>query len=160
MPYLTIHMQSIGLTIEEIAIIYLALPLTTFIAPHLTGFLVDKFGKYKPIIITSFVLNAAIHHSLLLIPHQEIQRVVPSGYVMRNEEYVEVWWSPCPSRECPEDEELDVVLDLCVDYCLLLNPKHKIIQQNPEKPQEDLGDKDDLIFRLGKTHKNNTKKLG
>jgi len=30
-------MQSIGLTIEEIAIIYLALPFTTFLAPPFTG---------------------------------------------------------------------------------------------------------------------------
>lgn len=37
LPYLTLHMQSIGLTIEEIAIIYLALPFTTFLSPPLTG---------------------------------------------------------------------------------------------------------------------------
>ncbi|CAB0019753.1 unnamed protein product [Nesidiocoris tenuis] len=36
-PFLTIHMQSIGLTVEEIAIIYLALPLTTFLSPPITG---------------------------------------------------------------------------------------------------------------------------
>lgn len=36
-PFLTIHMQSVGLTVEEIAIIYLALPLTTFLAPPVTG---------------------------------------------------------------------------------------------------------------------------
>jgi MFS_1 like family len=37
LPYLTIHMQSIGLTVEEISIIYLALPFTTFLSPPLTG---------------------------------------------------------------------------------------------------------------------------
>lgn len=37
LPYLTIHMQSIGLTVEEIAIIYLALPFTTFLSPPITG---------------------------------------------------------------------------------------------------------------------------
>jgi len=36
-PYLTIHMQSIGLSLEEIAIVYLALPLTTFLAPPVSG---------------------------------------------------------------------------------------------------------------------------
>lgn len=45
-------MQSIGLTIEEIAIIYLALPFTTFLSPPLTGNLYsicfDKIkGKHK-----------------------------------------------------------------------------------------------------------------
>jgi hypothetical protein len=36
-PFLTIHMQSIGLNVEDIAIVYLALPLTTFLAPPVTG---------------------------------------------------------------------------------------------------------------------------
>jgi len=30
-------MQSIGLSVEEIAIVYLALPLTTFLAPPVSG---------------------------------------------------------------------------------------------------------------------------
>lgn len=42
-PYLTVHMQSIGLTVEDIGIIYLLLPLTTFLAPPITGkFINDK----------------------------------------------------------------------------------------------------------------------
>jgi hypothetical protein len=32
---------------------------------------------------------------------------------------LQVWWSPCPSRECPEEEELDMVLADCMDHCLL-----------------------------------------
>lgn len=36
-PYLTVHMQSIGLTVEDIGIIYLLLPMTTFLAPPITG---------------------------------------------------------------------------------------------------------------------------
>lgn len=36
-PYLTIHMQSIGLSVEEIGVVYLALPLTTFLAPPVSG---------------------------------------------------------------------------------------------------------------------------
>lgn len=43
LPYLTIHMQSIGITVEEIAIIYLALPFTTFLAPPITGMFLDFF---------------------------------------------------------------------------------------------------------------------
>ncbi|KAM8715675.1 hypothetical protein ACLKA7_002686 [Drosophila subpalustris] len=84
LPYLTIHMQSIGLTVEEIAIIYLALPFTTFLSPPITGFLVDKFGKYKPVVVMSLLLNAIFHHSLLFIPQQEIPGVVPSAFVLRH----------------------------------------------------------------------------
>ncbi|KAL0273281.1 UNVERIFIED_CONTAM: hypothetical protein PYX00_005990 [Menopon gallinae] len=121
LPYLTIHMQSIGLTVEDIAIVYLALPLTTFLAPPLTGFLVDKMGNYKPVVILSLVLNLIFHHSLLFIPHQEMPGMMPAAYVVRHPATgkVEVWWSPCPSRECPDEEELDMVVDNCEDYCLL-----------------------------------------
>lgn len=140
-------MQSIGLTIEEISHIYMALPLTTFLAPPLTGYLIDKFGKYKPIVIVSFILTAAVHHSLLLIPHQETPGTMPAGYIMRHPKngYVEVWWSPCPSRECPPEEELDLTLDVCVDHCLL--------NKKVETEGEDQGDTDDLIFHLKKKQK-------
>ncbi|XP_075153062.1 uncharacterized protein LOC142226759 isoform X2 [Haematobia irritans] len=124
LPYLTIHMQSIGLTVEEIAIIYLALPFTTFLSPPITGFLVDKFGKYKPVVVMSLLLNAIFHHSLLFIPQQEIPGVVPSAFVMRHPDsgVIEVWWSPCPSRECPEEQELKLAVSECTDYCLLQEP--------------------------------------
>ncbi|XP_035775658.1 uncharacterized protein LOC118457866 isoform X1 [Anopheles albimanus] len=138
LPYLTIHMQSTGLTVEEIAIIYLALPFTTFLSPPITGFLVDKFGRYKPVVIMSLLLNALFHHSLLLIPQQEIPGKVPEAYVMRHPGTgnVEVWWSPCPSRECPEEEEMDIVVDQCLDHCLLLeqNPKIEIAPPPTDLP--------------------------
>lgn len=132
LPYLTIHMQSTGLTVEEIAIIYLALPFTTFLSPPITGFLVDKFGRYKPVVIMSLLLNALFHHSLMLIPQQEIPGKVPDAYVMRHPGTgnVEVWWSPCPSRECPEEEEMDIIVDQCMDHCLLLE-QNPLIEQAP-----------------------------
>ncbi|KAJ0182735.1 hypothetical protein K1T71_002104 [Dendrolimus kikuchii] len=146
LPYLTIHMQSIGLTVPEISFVYLALPFTTFLSPPITGFLVDRFGEYKPVVITALILNAAFHHSLLLIPHQETPGVMPSAYVMRHPitNSVEIWWSPCPSRECPdEDETVDFVLDRCVDHCHLIRPT--------ESPSDDpADDKDDIDFHISK----------
>ncbi|XP_052894312.1 uncharacterized protein LOC128301736 [Anopheles moucheti] len=170
LPYLTIHMQSTGLTVEEIAIIYLALPFTTFLSPPITGFLVDKFGRYKPVVIMSLLLNALFHHSLLLIPQQEIPGKVPEAYVMRHPGTgnVEVWWSPCPSRECPEEEEIDIVVDQCLDHCLLQeqNPKIELappptdlplvvtpIGDEPNDPKDDLGL---YVQNKGKGNKNKT----
>lgn len=145
-------MQNIGLTMEEIAMIYLALPFTTFVGPPFTGFLVDKFGRYKPVVIISFIMTAGLHHVLLLLPHQEIAGKMPSGYVITHPRklYVEVWWSPCPSRECPEAEELDVVLDKCIDHCLL-KQKH-LLNTTPYNGTgtSDPGKTDDLSFHLGK----------
>lgn len=145
LPYLTIHMQSIGLTVPEISFVYLALPFTTFLSPPITGFLVDRFGEYKPVVITALILNAAFHHSLLLIPHQETPGMMPSAYVMRHPitNSVEIWWSPCPSRECPdEDETVDFVLDRCVDHCQLSRPA----TESPTSDPSD--DKDDLDFHI------------
>lgn len=117
-PYLPLHMQSIGLTMDEFALIYLALPCTTFLAPPVSGFLVDKFGKYKPVVIISFLLNAALHHSLLLIPHQETPGVMPQAYVLKNPDngIEQLWWSPCTNRQCPE-EDGTVFLAKCIDHC-------------------------------------------
>ncbi|XP_030241784.1 uncharacterized protein LOC108649840 isoform X1 [Drosophila navojoa] len=151
LPYLTIHMQSIGLTVEEIAIIYLALPFTTFLSPPITGFLVDKFGKYKPVVVMSLLLNAIFHHSLLFIPQQEIPGVVPSAFVIRHPDSgdVEVWWSPCPSRECPEEPELDLAVHQCVDYCLM---------QEQKKPElyTDLGEHGRTTARTASTTSSTT----
>ncbi|XP_056647706.1 uncharacterized protein LOC130452445 [Diorhabda sublineata] len=171
-PYLTIHMQSIGLSMEQIGIIYLCLPFTTFIAPPATGYLVDKFGKYKQIVIGCFILTALLHHSLLFMPQKETPGTVPDGYIIRHPKkmYIEVWWSPCPSRECPDDEELDIVLDYCVDHCLLRDAKLaktlkqlKISENSPinnlQKPPSesaDPGDTDDLSFRIKKKKTNDT----
>uniref|UniRef100_A0A182SD39 Major facilitator superfamily associated domain-containing protein n=1 Tax=Anopheles maculatus TaxID=74869 RepID=A0A182SD39_9DIPT len=67
-PYLTIHMQSIGLTVEEVASVYLTLLFTSCLSPPLTGFLIDRFGRYKPVLLSSIVLNAIAHHSIHFIP--------------------------------------------------------------------------------------------
>uniref|UniRef100_A0AAG5CQB0 Major facilitator superfamily associated domain-containing protein n=1 Tax=Anopheles atroparvus TaxID=41427 RepID=A0AAG5CQB0_ANOAO len=67
-PYLTIHMQSIGLTVEEVASVYLTLLFTSCLAPPLTGFLIDRFGRYKPVLLSSIVLNLVAHHCIHFIP--------------------------------------------------------------------------------------------
>ncbi|KAL7040264.1 hypothetical protein ACKWTF_000330 [Chironomus riparius] len=170
LPYLTIHMQSIGITVEEIAIIYLALPFTTFLAPPITGFLVDKFGKYKPVVIMTLLLNAVFHHALFIIPQQEIPGSVPAAFVIRHPQSgnVEVWWSPCPSRECPEEEEINIVVDSCIDHCLLLelNAPDPKIEPIPEKSTKapvvriaNTNEEDDLNFQISKKKNSQMKVL-
>lgn len=105
----------------------------------------------------SLLLNAIFHHSLMMIPQQEIPGSVPDAYVMRHPETgnVEVWWSPCPSRECPEEEELDIVVDQCLDHCLLLEQNPKIETMVPPtslpiRTKEDKVEIDNLNFHLSK----------
>uniref|UniRef100_A0A182PSA3 Major facilitator superfamily associated domain-containing protein n=1 Tax=Anopheles epiroticus TaxID=199890 RepID=A0A182PSA3_9DIPT len=71
-PYLTIHMQSIGLTVEEVASVYLTLLFTSCLSPPLTGYLIDRFGRYKPVLLTSIVLNAVSHHAIHFIPARNV----------------------------------------------------------------------------------------
>lgn len=73
---------------------------------------------------------------------------------------VEVWWSPCPSRECPEQEEINVVVDSCIDHCLLLelNPKIEIMLQPTKTPLNRLNNKDmldDLNFKISNIKQSN-----
>jgi hypothetical protein len=107
----------------------------TFLTFFQKGFLVDKFGKYKPVVILTLLLNAVFHHALFIIPQQEIPGQMPSAFVFRhpNTGNIEVWWSPCPSRECPQEEEIDIVVNYCQDYCLLLekNPKIEPLLRSP-----------------------------
>ncbi|XP_038112525.1 major facilitator superfamily domain-containing protein 6 [Culex quinquefasciatus] len=63
-PYLTVHMQSLGLTVAEIATVYLTLLGTTCLSPPITGYLVDRFGRYKPVLLVAMVLNIVSHHAL------------------------------------------------------------------------------------------------
>ena len=36
--------------------------------------------------------------------------------------FLQVWWSPCTSRECPDDDStVDLILDDCFDHCKLWN---------------------------------------
>jgi hypothetical protein len=80
---------------------------------------------------------------------------------------VEVWWSPCPSRECPEDEEINIVLDSCIDHCLLLeldeqNPKiESIPQQSTKSPavRGNTNEEDDLNFKISKKKNSNQTQL-
>jgi len=53
---------------------------------HSSGYLIDKFGQYKFVMVLSLILNAVFHHSLLLIPHMETPGEMPSAYVMKHPE--------------------------------------------------------------------------
>lgn len=112
--------------------------------------------------ILTLLLNALFHHALFIIPQQEIPGISPAAYVMRHPQSgnVEVWWSPCPSRECPEQEEINVVVDSCIDHCLLLeqNPNIEIIQQPTKSSQSRLNNKDmlnDLNFKISSIKQSN-----
>lgn len=81
---------------------------------------------------------------------------------------VEVWWSPCPSRECPDEEEINIVVDSCIDHCLLLelNAPDPKIEPIPEKSTKapvvrigNTNEEDDLNFQISKKKNSQMKVL-
>ena len=49
LPYMTIHMKSLGITVEEIGIIYGVVPFFAILAPSAMGMIADKLGNFKVI---------------------------------------------------------------------------------------------------------------
>lgn len=76
---------------------------------------------------------------------------------------VEVFLIPSPSRECPTEEEIEIVVHGCVDHCLLLeleqNPKIEPIAQAPVKSPvlhiPNRNEEDDLNFKVIKKKQSN-----
>ncbi|XP_062545623.1 uncharacterized protein LOC134212099 [Armigeres subalbatus] len=103
-PYLTVHMQSIGLTVEEIAAVYLTLLFTTCLSPPITGYIVDRFGRYKPVLIVILVLNLAAHHSLNLVPVRApwmLRTLEPDAVRNGMNNGTLTLENPCNDLECP-----------------------------------------------------------
>ena len=57
LPYMTIHMKSLGISVEETAIIYGVFPLFTIFAPYIMGMIADKMGNFK---VKLSILNSGI----------------------------------------------------------------------------------------------------
>ncbi|XP_068215277.1 major facilitator superfamily domain-containing protein 6-A-like [Palaemon carinicauda] len=68
MPFLTVHMTSIGLNIKQITWINSALPLTSLVGPPLVGMLADRVGRYRLITVICMLLSASLHTALLFVP--------------------------------------------------------------------------------------------
>ena len=96
LPYLTIHMKDIGISIDHIALIYAILPFTIFIAPPAVGYLADKLGSFTRVLFIMF-LGAGIFHSLLLlVPSSMTVTRAPAEvkFSMAND-IATLTWTPC-----------------------------------------------------------------
>ena len=47
LPNMTIHMKSLGISVEETAIIYGVFPIFSIFAPYAMGIIADKLGNFK-----------------------------------------------------------------------------------------------------------------
>lgn len=70
LPYMTLHMKQLGLTMAEMTAVYAILPMIQLLGTPIAGFMADKTGNYKSVLMLS--LSTCIVTTLL------IQFVVPA----------------------------------------------------------------------------------
>ncbi len=85
-PYLTLQALGLGLTIEDISIIYGVVPILSFMAAPVAGFVGDKVG-YKPVIITSILALGATSTSFHYMPRYKETSKMPYAVLVTSEGY-------------------------------------------------------------------------
>lgn len=70
LPYMTLHMKQLGLTMVEMTAVYAILPIIQLLGTPIAGFMADKTGNYKSVLLMT--LSTCIVTTLL------IQYVVPA----------------------------------------------------------------------------------
>ncbi|XP_077298637.1 uncharacterized protein LOC143919921 [Arctopsyche grandis] len=76
-PYLTIHMRSLGITLEETAIITSVIPLIAIFIPPVAGLIGDKIGNYRLVLVIVSILCGLSSLSLLMVPVGRVHVVFP-----------------------------------------------------------------------------------
>nr|XP_053646239.1 uncharacterized protein LOC128698164 [Cherax quadricarinatus] len=91
LPYLTLHMQQLGLSVMEIATIYTVLPVASILGPPISGLVADRCGRFKAVVVLNMVLTVILHCLLLYVPARLSPTLKmscgPQGHVLT--------WSSC-----------------------------------------------------------------
>ncbi|CAL4114181.1 unnamed protein product, partial [Meganyctiphanes norvegica] len=114
LPYLTLHMQEIGLTYEQIGIIYAVLPVSSLMGPPIAGLFADRTGKYKLVLLITMIMSAVMHTLLLLVP------VVPKNPLILScdaEGHTLSWASCHPCFELQNNTRQEMILEKCQWEC-------------------------------------------
>jgi len=75
LPYMTIHMKSLGITVAETAIIYGVYPIFAIFAPFSMGVIADKLGNFKVLLCGMFILTGINGMVFLAIPAGRFHQV-------------------------------------------------------------------------------------
>eukprot|EP00092_Neocalanus_flemingeri_P040495 GFUD01044100.1.p1 GENE.GFUD01044100.1~~GFUD01044100.1.p1 ORF type:complete len:708 (+),score=166.26 GFUD01044100.1:153-2276(+) len=74
-PYLVIHMRSLGLSVEEVAVVNGVIPVADIIGPPLAGLVADKIGNFRLFMSGLTAISGAASLLLLLIPPKSQQTI-------------------------------------------------------------------------------------
>uniref|UniRef100_T1ISK9 Major facilitator superfamily associated domain-containing protein n=1 Tax=Strigamia maritima TaxID=126957 RepID=T1ISK9_STRMM len=67
-PFLTVHMKSLGFTLEEITIINMVIPFTSLLGPPCAGALAAKLGRRRLVLVLCLLLAGISFSALLFVP--------------------------------------------------------------------------------------------
>jgi len=76
-PYLNLHMKSLGLSVQEVAIINAVIPILFIFTPPLAGFMAEKIGNFRVLLSVLTALGGFFSLLLLLIPPSRDISVFP-----------------------------------------------------------------------------------
>ena len=112
LPYLTIHMKDIGISIDHIALIYAILPFTIFIAPPFVGYLADKMGSFTRVLFIMFLGTGVFHSVLLFVPTSHSVTQPPNNvrFSLLNDT-ASLMWSSCDGFENIKTESVNDFID-------------------------------------------------
>lgn len=68
LPYMTIHMKQLGITVKETAVVYTLLPVSQIVGPPIAGFVADKLGRYKPVLLISLISCILSSTAIMFVP--------------------------------------------------------------------------------------------
>ncbi|KAF2355954.1 Major facilitator superfamily associated domain [Trinorchestia longiramus] len=67
-PYFTLHMQQLGISVKEIAIIYSILPIPAILGPVISGVVADYVSNFKAVLVTNIILTIVFNIATVFIP--------------------------------------------------------------------------------------------
>lgn len=68
LPFMSIHMKELGLTVKETAVIYTLLPITQTLSSPIAGLIADRLGKYRDVLLVSILMSIVLTTALLYVP--------------------------------------------------------------------------------------------
>ncbi|KAK4329599.1 hypothetical protein Pmani_000074 [Petrolisthes manimaculis] len=68
LPFMTPYARQLGITYNEMAIIFALEPISAILGPLIAGMLADKTGRYKLVVVVTIIMSAVFTILLLYIP--------------------------------------------------------------------------------------------
>jgi len=78
-PYLVIHMRSLGLSVEEVALVNGVIPVADIVGPPLAGFVADKIGNFRVFMSVMTGISGLASLLLMIIPPKISSKISDQG---------------------------------------------------------------------------------